>query len=67
MESAGVVLDEEDTANNPSSTTKPKTKSNSPENLSIDSLENMLNEALEKEDYERAAQLRDIIAKKKAE
>jgi uncharacterized protein len=67
MESAGVVLDEEDTANNPSATTKPKTKSNSPENLSIDSLENMLNEALEKEDYERAAQLRDIIAKKKAE
>jgi uncharacterized protein len=62
MDSAGVILDEEETKS-----PKPKSKPNSPENMSVQGLETLLNDALEKEDYERAAQLRDIIAKKKDE
>ncbi len=36
----------------------------SPENLSIQELENQLNEAIENEDYELASKLRDLINKK---
>jgi bifunctional DNase/RNase len=36
----------------------------SPENLSVQELENQLNEAIENEDYELASKLRDLINKK---
>ena len=63
MESAGVVLDEEE-ATKPNAPTK--LKGSSIETMSLAGLERLLDEALEKEDYERAAQIRDIIAKKKS-
>ncbi|HLO55395.1 MAG TPA: bifunctional nuclease family protein [Saprospiraceae bacterium] len=63
MESAGVILDEdEETKTN--APTKPK--GSSIESMSLAGLERLLEEALEKEDYERAAQIRDIITKKKS-
>lgn len=62
MESAGVILDEEEQ----SKSKKPvgKTKTASIEDLNIASLEKLLDEALQKEDYEKAAQIRDIINSK---
>jgi uncharacterized protein len=63
MESAGVVLDEEEETK-PNTPKKPK--GSSIETMSLAGLERLLDEALEKEDYERAAQIRDIIAKKKS-
>ncbi|MBK9734545.1 MAG: bifunctional nuclease family protein [Saprospiraceae bacterium] len=62
MESAGVILEEDDTESKKSLS---KTKSTSVETMSVASLEKLLEEALEKEDYEKAAQLRDIISSKK--
>jgi uncharacterized protein len=63
MESAGVVLDEEEETK-PNAPKKPK--GSSIETMSLAGLERLLDEALEKEDYERAAQIRDIITKKKS-
>lgn len=61
LESAGVILEEEETA-----TGKTQEKS-STETLSIAALEAKLKEALEKEEYERAAELRDVINSRKNE
>ncbi len=63
LESAGVLLDEEED-NKPKPSAKPK--GSSIETMSVTGLERLLDEALEKEDYERAAQIRDIITKKKS-
>ncbi len=63
MESAGVILDEDEDSK-PNAPTKPK--GSSIETMSLAGLERLLEEALEKEDYERAAQIRDIITKKKS-
>ena len=63
MESAGVILDDE---SEDKSVTKPKkTKAETIEDMSISSLEKLLDAALEKEDYEKAARIRDIINSKK--
>lgn len=43
-----------------------KSKSTSIEDMNLTSLEKLLDEALHKEDYEKAAQIRDIINSKKA-
>jgi bifunctional DNase/RNase len=64
MDSAGVILDEEDQPQEKKSSAKPK--SASIENMSISSLEKLLDESLAKEDYEKAAQIRDIINSKKS-
>jgi len=61
LETAGVILDDEPD-NKPQIKTKPTT---SLENMSISSLEKILNESLEKEDYEKAAKVRDIIQQRK--
>ncbi|MBK8054214.1 MAG: bifunctional nuclease family protein [Saprospiraceae bacterium] len=62
MESAGVILDEEE---KPTKTpVRPKTTSI--EDMNVQSLEKLLEEALQKEDYEKAAQIRDIISSKKS-
>lgn len=62
MESAGVILDEEE---KPTKTpVRPKTTSI--EDMNLQSLEKLLEEALQKEDYEKAAQIRDIISSKKS-
>lgn len=63
MESAGVLLDEEEQKENKK--TSVKSKSTSIEDMNMASLEKLLDEALQKEDYEKAAQIRDIINSKK--
>ncbi|HRO07840.1 MAG TPA: DUF151 domain-containing protein [Saprospiraceae bacterium] len=64
MENAGVLLDDENEENIPA---KPKkSKSETIEEMSIVNLEKLLDAALAKEDYERAAQLRDIINDRKS-
>jgi uncharacterized protein len=62
LESAGVILDED-----PQQESKIAAVPKKPslENMSIESLEKSLAEALEKEDYEKAAIIRDIIQEKK--
>ncbi len=62
LESAGVILDED-----PQQESKVAAVPKKPslENMSIESLEKSLAEALEKEDYEKAAIIRDIIQEKK--
>ncbi len=62
MESAGVILDEEEKL--PKTPIRPKTTSI--EDMNLSSLEKLLEEALQKEDYEKAAQIRDIISTKKS-
>ena len=62
MESAGVILDDEEKT--PKTPIRPKTTSI--EDMNIGSLEKLLEEALQKEDYEKAAQIRDIISSKKS-
>ncbi len=63
MESAGVLLDEEVEPTQKKVPTRPKTTSI--EDMNLLSLEKLLDEALQKEDYEKAAQIRDIISSKK--
>lgn len=62
LESAGVILDEEGSTE---SQMMPKTKAPSLESMTVETLEKSLKEALEKEDYEKAAIIRDIIQEKK--
>lgn len=62
MESAGVILDEEEKAQK----TPVRPKTTSIEDMNLSSLEKLLEEALQKEDYEKAAQIRDIINSKKS-
>ncbi len=61
MDSAGVILEDEEKVEK--SAVKPR--ATSVEDMSISSLEKLLEDALNKEDYEKAAQLRDIISSKK--
>ena len=63
MESAGVILDEEEQKQDKKKAVK--SKSTSIEDMNLASLEKLLDEALQKEDYEKAAQIRDIINSKK--
>jgi bifunctional DNase/RNase len=63
MESAGVLLDEEVEPTQKKVPTRLKTTSI--EDMNLLSLEKLLDEALQKEDYEKAAQIRDIISSKK--
>jgi bifunctional DNase/RNase len=63
MESAGVILDDEEQQKEKKKATKPAAASI--EEMSIANLEKLLDEALHKEEYEKAAQIRDIINSKK--
>ncbi|MFZ1751029.1 MAG: bifunctional nuclease domain-containing protein [Saprospiraceae bacterium] len=63
MESAGVIIDDED--NDKEKKSSGKTKVTSIEDMNVASLDKLLEEALAKEDYEKAAQIRDIINSKK--
>lgn len=63
LESAGVILDEESEQGEKTTAQKPQRVAI--EDLSITSLEKILDEALINEDYEKAAQIRDIINSKK--
>lgn len=62
MESAGVILDDEEQ----SKKTPSRPKTNSLEDMDLSSLEKLLQESLDKEDYEKAAQIRDIITSRKS-
>ena len=64
MESAGVILDEE--KQQASKKAPIKSRATSIEDMNLSSLEKLLDEALQKEDYEKAAQIRDIISSKKS-
>lgn len=64
MESAGVVLEEEEKKEETTSATR--AKKSTIEDMSLGSLEKLLTEALQKEDYEQAARIRDIINSKKS-
>jgi uncharacterized protein len=63
MESAGVILDEEEKKQDKKKAVR--SKSTSIEDMNLASLEKLLDDALQKEDYEKAAQIRDIINSKK--
>ena len=64
MEAAGIVIEEKGKLAVPSSTTKVGRK-NSLDQYGIDELENMLQKFIAKEDYEKAAKIRDAIERKK--
>lgn len=63
LDSAGVVLDEETSEDAPE---KEKPKATTLKDLNVSTLEDLLQEALTREDYEKAAEIRDIINSKKS-
>jgi len=71
LDAAGVILEEpEEAVSQPSSSAKSrkkKVKSNSLSQYSDEDLDKMLNEVLGEEDYERAAEIRDEIKRRKAQ
>ncbi len=71
LDAAGVILEEPEEAVSqpkPSGKSRPgKTKSNSLSQYSDEDLDKMLNEVLNEEDYERAAEIRDEIKRRKAQ
>lgn len=67
MEAAGVVLDEPDEEPRRKSGKRKKRDENSLTSLSIEELQNLLNEVLEREDYEQAAKIRDEIKRREQE
>ena len=72
LDAAGVILEypEEETASKPAPASskgrKRRSKSNSLSQYSDEDLEKLLNEVLGEEDYERAAQIRDEINRRKS-
>ncbi len=64
MDQAGVVLDDTDDEGGTSIIPDDAPKSDSLENLSPQALNKMLEEVLEREDYEQAAKIRDEIKKR---
>ncbi len=71
LDAAGVILEEPEEAVSqpqPSGKSRPgKTKSNSLSQYSDEDLDKMLSEVLNEEDYERAAEIRDEIKRRKAQ
>jgi hypothetical protein len=68
LDAAGVVLEDPD--DEPQSSREPSgtaAKENALSSYSIDALNKMLDEVLTDEDYERAAEIRDELARRKAE
>jgi hypothetical protein len=65
--SAGIFTDELNEADdeNEISTNTPTKSSNEFDNLSVEELENQLNQAIENEDYELASRIRDELKKRK--
>lgn len=61
MDTAGVILENEQE----SEAKKDRTKKRTLDDMNLNALEKMLEEALQKEDYEKAAEIRDIIQKKR--
>lgn len=66
LEAAGVVLDEQEGSFSSVSVTTPSLDDSSYENWPADSLKNRLQEALDSEDYETAARVRDELKRREA-
>ena len=68
LTTAGIILEDGEKEDSMSlldeDTSEEEEVAETPENLSIQELENQLNEAIENEDYELASKLRDLINKK---
>lgn len=69
LEAAGVVLEDQDIQEEGAETPKPKRKKtpDTLESYSLKALNQLLDDVLESEDYERAAKIRDEINKRKKE
>lgn len=65
LEAAGIVLDEEEQEEKPKRPRRKRQKV-SLANMPVDDLEKMLQEVLEKEDYEKAAKIRDELNKRQS-
>lgn len=66
LDKAGVVLEEEEEMEGKTEKKK-KQQADSIESMSIDALEEMLDKVLKEENYEKAAEIRDEISKRKGE
>lgn len=66
LEAAGIVLDEENEEVEQEKRPRQRRKKVSLSNMPLDELEKQLQEVLENEDYEKAAEIRDEINKRKA-
>lgn len=67
LEAAGVVLEDDEGENKPGSTEDEASESEEKtlSDYSLDALGQLLNDALEREDYERAAEIRDEISQRR--
>jgi hypothetical protein len=67
LEKAGVVLEDEDQLKPEAGKEEEQQQADSIESMSIDALENMLDKVLKEENYEKAAEIRDEINRRKGE
>ncbi len=67
LDAAGVVLEEGEEGKESKNTPKKERKKNTLKDYSIEQLNQMLDEVLEKEDYEKAAEIRDEINRREAQ
>jgi uncharacterized protein len=66
LEKAGIYLDDEEVPiDQPAEGEEEKTSQEKWENYSVEELDEMLNEAIDQENYEKASELRDIIEQRK--
>ncbi len=64
LDAAGIVLEENDTANTTAPREAPRRSTNTLSQLSMDELNRMLDDVIAQEDYEQAARIRDEIQKR---
>lgn len=67
LDTAGVVLEDNESESEPPSESGPSASSNPLASYSLEALTRMLDEVLEEENYEKAAQIRDEIDRRKAQ
>ncbi len=67
LDTAGVVLEDSDSESEPPSESRPSASSNPLASYSLEALTRMLDEVLEEENYEKAAQIRDEIDRRKTQ
>jgi bifunctional DNase/RNase len=67
LDAAGVVLEEGEEGKESKNTPKKERKKNTLKDYSIEQLNQMLDEVLEKEDYEKAAEIRDEMNRRETQ
>ncbi|MBK8880311.1 MAG: bifunctional nuclease family protein [Haliscomenobacter sp.] len=67
LDTAGVVLEDSELESEPPSESRPSASSNPLASYSLEALTRMLDEVLEEENYEKAAQIRDEIDRRKVQ